>query len=645
MPVGLFRLVINGAIILLIPILFSFDLSANVLFYHVGSRKADKIIEKAQEAISKNQYLEAEYLVLRAIDVDSTNLKSYLLLSDISGELKKNDERIFALKKIISLDSLNFPIAYKLLASILFDRGDYEKAQDIYLHYSMFGIVRDSLLVYNKLKSCQFAISSLSKNRRAHIIHLDSTINTPLQEYWPAISTNDSLLYFTRLIENETHFSYERIFISERRDTAWSTALQMNISDDESVNIGTICLSADGNLLFFTVCGRNDGWGSCDIYYVIKNSDGWSKPINAGSKINSSFWEAQPSVSSDKRFLFFSSNRPGGMGGMDLWYSELSDSTKGVLSFKTPVNMGSEINSRENDFSPFIHADGVSLYFSSEGKFGMGGSDLFLSKLKDSVWSEAVNLGYPICTSFNDDGLVVSPSANVAVFSSNRVGSIDGSKDLYQLELPKEFLPEKVGYIKGFVYNSETRDRMTAQIELTQLESNSTKTIFSDQTNGYITTLVANKIYALNVNVEGFLFYSRHFNLKDTIGFRQAEQVDIFLKPIQSGESIVLSNIFFDFDSDRLKPESDAELDQLKDFLLKNSKVKIEISGHTDNIGNLEYNLKLSEKRARAIFNYLRLYFDQSRMIYKGYGSEQPIDTNESEFGRAKNRRSEIKIL
>jgi outer membrane protein OmpA-like peptidoglycan-associated protein len=241
--------------------------------------------------------------------------------------------------------------------------------------------------------------------------------------------------------------------------------------------------------------------------------------------------------------------------------------------------------------------------------------------------------------------LVVSPTSNIAVFSSNREGSFDGSKDLYQLQLPDEFLPVKVGYIQGLVYDSETGSKLQATIELTQLESNDSKTILSDRTDGFITTLVSNKTYALNVDKEGYLFYSRHFNLIGNVGFKQAEHVDIYLEPIHAGKKFVLSNIFFDFDSDKLKEESDAELIQLTDFLRKNSRLKVEISGHTDNVGSSEYNLKLSENRAKAIFDYLKQFIDVNRMIYKGYGSEIPVVSNDGEQGRAQNRRSEIKIL
>lgn len=646
MTIRLPNLIFSWVVILLFPGIFSFDLSENEnnIIRNISSKKSERILERAQQAIKSDKYFEAEELVLKAVYIDSTNIKAYLLLSDISDELKKKEQQKQALSKVISLDSINYPLASKLLADLCFNNGDYRDALVVYHRYSRYQLVKDSSLIRNKINSCNFALASLLQNSHVLITHLNSNVNTPLQEYWPAISTNDSLLYFTRLIENENRFPYERIFISEKNDSTWGKAFEMNISDNEDVNLGTMCMSSDGKLLFFTACGSNDGKGSCDIFYSRKQNNRWSKPINAGKNINSSFWEAQPSVSSDNRKLFFSSNRPG-VGGMDIWCSEIIDTTNGNLIFKTPINIGKAVNSVGNDFSPFIHADGSTLYFSSEGKYGMGGSDLFISKLTDTVWSEAINLGYPINTRFNEDGLVVSPTSNVAMFSSNREGAIDGSKDLYQLKLPTEYLPEKVGYIRGFVYDIETGLKLQATIEITQLESNELKRIVSDSSEGFITTLVSKKRYALNVEKEGYLFYSRNFDLTGNSEFYNSEHIDIYLEPIKKGKKFVLSNIFFDFDSDRLKEESNAELNQLTAFLKNNSRLKIEISGHTDNVGNDEYNLELSENRANAIFDYLKQFIDPNRMTYKGYGSELPVSSNDSEQGRSQNRRCEIEIV
>jgi outer membrane protein OmpA-like peptidoglycan-associated protein/tetratricopeptide (TPR) repeat protein len=631
--------------LLLILVIFSYDLYAKGIPGDIYRKKSEKILKNAQNAIKNNEYQEAENLIYRAIRIDSGNVNLFLLLSDISDELGKPDQKKQALTKILSLDSVNYPLANKLLAEYYFKYGDYSNALDYFLRYSHFKISRDSLLTDERINSCRFAIGSLFKNRDVKITHLDSNVNSLSQEYWPAISTDDSLLYFTRLIKDGRQFPYERIFVSKKDDSGWGTAFRMNFSDNEDVNIGSMCISSDGKLLFFTACGRNDGKGSCDIYYSQKVNNSWSLPLNAGAIINTPFWEAQPSISSDNRKLFFASNRTGGLGNMDIWCSEIIKKSDGNLFFNVPSNLGRCVNSPEDDFSPFIHADGSTLYFSSKGRCGMGGSDLFMSKLIDSLWIDAVNLGFPINTRYNEDGLVVSPTARVVIFSSNREGSVGGSKDLYQFKLPAEFLPEKVGYIKGFVYDVITGSKLKSSVELTQLETNDSRIIICDQNEGYIATLVANRTYALNVNLDGYLFYSKHFNLNDTVGFNQAETVNIYLEPIQSGKKFVLSNIFFDFDSDRLKEESNAELIQLTDFLLKNSKLRVEISGHTDNTGSSDYNFKLSENRAKAIFDYLKKLINEKRMIYKGYGSNLPVASNDNEQGRAQNRRCEIMIL
>jgi len=600
---------------------------------------------KAQDALAAGNFTNAEMLVNKSILIDSNNVTAYLLLSDISDELSNLGQQRKALEKVLLLDSINYPLAHKLLAELCFSQGDYNDALRNYQHYQSFKISSDSSFVTNRIQSSVFAVESISKNKKATIFSPGETINSSLQEYWPAIATNDSVLYFTRLISNDNSFVYERIFVSQRNVNGWDTPEQLSFSENENVNIGTMCISADGKLLFYTACGQKDGYGSCDIYYARKINDLWSKPVNAGSVVNTSAWEAQPSVSSDNRNLYFASGRLGGYGGMDIWRCDMAEMKNGSLFFSNPQNLGKSINTNGNDFSPFIHADGSTLYFSSEGKFGFGGSDMFISRLNDTVWSEAVNLGFPLNSRSNDDGLVVSPTAKIAFFSSNREKTVDRSKDLFQIELPEEFLPEKVGYITGKVYDIESGRCIEATIEITPIDKGVGKTVISDISNGYITTLNAGRLYGLHVDKDGYLFYSKHFNLKEVSTFSQAERLDIFLEPVKAGKKFVLPNVFFDFDSDVLKSESDDELQKLTDFLRNNQRLKIEISGHTDTIGSREYNLVLSENRAKAIYNYLIRFIDPLRLTYKGYGSEVPVSTNETEEGRALNRRSEIKIL
>jgi outer membrane protein OmpA-like peptidoglycan-associated protein/tetratricopeptide (TPR) repeat protein len=625
--------------------LIIFLLGFSCIALKAADQKNNKILIKAKDAISSGNFLNAELLVKKAVRIDSNNVMAYLLLSDISDELSKPEQQAFALEKVIRIDPVNFPLAYKLLAGLYFSKGAYSEALKYYKHYESFNLSSDSAFVNMRALSSAFAIESISKNSKVTILSPGENINSSLQEYWPVIATNDSVLYFTRLISNEKNFVYERIFMSQRNIDGWGQAEQLSFSDNENVNIGTMCISADGKLLFYTACGQKDGYGSCDIFYARKNNNSWSKPANAGPVVNTNNWEAQPSVSSDNRYLYFASSRLGGYGGMDIWQCKMKEMKNGSLFFSNPHNLGKSINTKENDFSPFIHADGSTLYFSSEGKSGFGGSDMFISRLGDTVWSEAVNLGFPLNSRLNDDGLVVSPTAKIAFFSSNREGTVERSKDLFHVELPEEFLPQKVGYITGRVYDIETGHCIEAIIEITTIDNGKGKTVTSDISSGYITTLNAGRQYALHVDKDGYLFYSRHFNLKEVSTFTQAERFDIFLEPVKPGKKFVLPNVFFDFDSDILKPESNDELQKLTDFLRNNQRLKVEISGHTDNVGSNVYNQELSEKRAKAILNYLITFIDPSRLTYKGYGPNVPVSTNDTEEGRALNRRSEVKIL
>ncbi|HQN92989.1 MAG TPA: OmpA family protein [Prolixibacteraceae bacterium] len=631
--------------IVLVPLVALIFMFSSCKTTKIEARKSISLVEKAKSAILSGDYLEAENLILKAIQSDTTAITPYLLLSDISEELKKTEQQKFALHKALSIDSLYYKAAYKLLGGLYFTEGNYKEALNFYLFYQPYAKAGDSSFVNNRINSARFSIQSIAENRQVLIDKPGEIINTSRQEYWPGISTNDSALYFTRLLTNDMNMPYERIFVAELGSDGWELPEELSISDDQATNIGTVCISADGKWLFFTACGLKNGFGSCDIYYARRKDNRWIEPRNAGAVINTSAWEAQPSVSSDNRFLYFASNRSGGQGGMDIWCCEMTEMKDGYFFFSKPQNLGRKVNTPANDFSPFIHADGKTLYYSSEGKYGFGGSDIYVSRYLDGGWSEAENLGYPINSRFNDDGLAVSPSAKTAFFASNREGSIGGSKDLFRLHLPEIFKPNVTGYIKGFVYDSESGERLEADIEITLIETGSTHKVTSSLTEGFITTVNAGEMYAMHVRKDGYLFYSRHFDLKQAAEFHQAEQFDINLEPVKQGGIFVLNNVFFDFNSDVLKPESEFELKKLTNFLRDNIGISIEISGHTDNTGSVDYNVNLSERRAKAIVNYLSAFIDPERLLYRGYGSSRPIADNETEAGRAKNRRCEIKIL
>lgn len=630
--------------IFILPFVFYLAQPINV-YSQKNNKKANKLFKDALENYYQRNYLDAYGLLIESIKKDSTNINSYLLLSDVSLELKNYNKRIEALENVIRLEPSKNPIAYKYLAITYLSQGVFDKALSTITIYKQKGSFADSLEVDMLITKCKKCIDLINNPLDVEIVHLDTSINTSKNEYWPAISVNDSIFYFTRLINDNPSMAFERILFSKKEEERWSVARELNLGSADLENEGSICFSANGEWLFFTACGRQDGYGSCDIYYSQKINGDWTKPRNAGSTLNTSFWEAQPSISADGSTLFFSSNRKGSIGKKDIWISKIRYSKDREIYFSPPVNIGNSINTIENDYSPFIHADNKTLYFASDGWIGLGGADLFFSKNVNESWELAINMGFPINSRFEDDGLVVTPTANLAIFSSNRLESYFNSKDLFQLNLPIEFLPQKMGYCKGFVINKITNNKINATIEFIDLKNGEKQLIKSTRFDGYTMLVKENSSYALNICEPGYMLYSQHFNNEYLADFSDAVQQDIFLTPITDSAKVNLNNIFFNFDSYTLTQESFVEIKQLIHFLQINKGIKVEIAGHTDNSGTDEYNLVLSEKRAKAIYDELVKEISPLRLTFKGYGASKPAFSNDTEEGKIKNRRSELIVI
>jgi Tol biopolymer transport system component len=238
---------------------------------------------------------------------------------------------------------------------------------------------------------------------------MGGNINTKDDEYWPSITADGLTLMFTRqprLAENKEVFEtvQEDFYISYYQNNLWQKAVNAGAPLNTNQNEGAQTLSSNGKYMFFTACNRPGGMGSCDIYFSAFNEGKWTEPFNIGPPENTKYWESQPSVSADGKLLIFSSNRPGGVGGKDLWLSKLNEQNL----WSIPVNLGTTINTVGDEMSPFIHFDGKTLYFSSDGRVGMGGFDLFMTTMKDdSTWTEPINLGYPINTYNDEMGLII----------------------------------------------------------------------------------------------------------------------------------------------------------------------------------------------------------------------------------------------
>ncbi|MCK9423164.1 MAG: OmpA family protein [Bacteroidales bacterium] len=616
------------------------------------NKKAIKLFYSAIERYQVKNTEEALSDLKKAITADPLFTEAFILQGDIYNDDRQFEKAIESYQTAINTNKPFSPALFSIIATIQLNLGRYTDAQFNFQRFLESGYIPENKKQQAEqgLKVCAFAINNIAHPVPFLPVNLGDSINSPYDDYVNILTADEELLYFTRKnpssakSEDKRQDYEEDFYVSHRIDSTWSEAIPLGPPVNTNGNEGALTISPDGNFLFFAACDRPDGYGSCDIYWAKRIGDHWTVPQNMGPRINSPQWDSQPSFSSDGKTLYFASKRPGGKGSSDIWNSQLQPDGQ----WSEPVNLGDSINTKAEEMAPFIHPDDQTLYFSSKGHLGMGGLDLFFSrKIGIGTWGQPVNMGFPINTQANEISIIVNAKGNMAYISSDLPGG-KGGQDIYKFPLYKEAQPVATSYLKGIVFDQETKKRMAARFELIDLETSQTVVeSVSDPLSGeFLLLLPSEKNYALNVSREGYLFFSENFSLRGTNSSIHPLLRNIPLKPIKIGESVVLKNIFFDTDKFVLKDESTGELRKLIDYLQKNPKLKIEISGHTDNQGTEEYNVVLSQNRAKSVYDFLiQNGIEESRLSYKGYGFTHPVDTNSTDQGRANNRRTEFKIL
>ncbi|MHC1775425.1 MAG: OmpA family protein [Lentimicrobium sp.] len=611
-----------------------------------SSGKAEKFHKKALMYYNASAYDEALQEVQKALKTDEGYIESWLLAGDIYALKGDNQEAIRSYTKAISIDHNFFPPAVYILANLQFGEKQYAGCISSYEWYLQYPEARqaEKNKCLKNLETARFRLEAMSNPTPVKPVNLGNAVNSAGYEFVNYISPDAERLYFTRrMTSGETRD--ENFFFSVREnDTTWRQAEELGTPVNSPGDEGALCISPDGQYLFYSACNRPDGYGSCDIYVSKREGERWGKPENLGPRVNSSFWETQPSFAPDGMTLYFVSNRPGGAGSSDIWISRLDDSG----NWSEPENPGASINTPESERGPFIHPDGRTLYFSSKGHTGMGEGDIFLSLLDEKgQWSQPLNIGYPLNTEADEVTFVVDNAGRYAYFSSTAEGGY-GLQDIYRVNLPQNIKPLPVTYMKGIVTDSITGRFLSASFKLTDIgNGKAVAHSVSDPVNGeFLICIPSGKKYALAVEKPGYLFYSVHFALEGEAGLREPYLQNVRLKPIREGETIVMRNIFFETDSSSLLPESETELNSLFELLSRNPGLRIEISGHTDNTGGDSYNQLLSEKRAGAVYYFLMgKGIAAQRLSYKGLGASLPLADNSTPEGRALNRRTEFKVL
>jgi outer membrane protein OmpA-like peptidoglycan-associated protein len=634
---------LNNKKLLLLPFVVFFLLGNCVLAQ--SNSKRQRHFDKALGFFTSENFPASEKEALKALETDSTFMNAWLLLADIYKNLNAVQREIEALEKAVGIST--HPLVRFRLAEVYFADGKYSQALGFYEKYIAATDVSENRKseVLRKIENCRFALHAIQNPIEYNPRRLSDNINSPENEYWPHISLDQEKLVFTRLVKSGA-VSQEDFYVSELVSGNWGMALpisELNTSQNE----GAQSLSADGKLLFFTACNRPDGFGSCDIYYSRFFEGKWTQAKNAGTSVNTSSWEAHPGFSSDNRYLYFSSDRWGGKGAKDIWRAEFN----GFDNFGNPKwgaveNLGDSINTQGNEISPFIHPNNINFYFVSDFLTGMGGDDLFSSVQKpDGTFSKAKNMGYPINTNKNELGLNISADGRTAYFSSER--EANKGLDIFSFELAPEIRPAPVTFVKTSVINAKTKQPVQGQVVLANLTDlgHSDRAELTDSNGELLLCLPQGANYAFSVSKDGFLFFSKSFQLTETRLAYEPSIITIPLEPVEIGAEMNLYNIYFETDSFALLPESEPELMQLVTFLKNNPALVVEIQGHTDNSGDELKNQELSEKRAQSVAEYLmEKGIPASRFTSKGYGETHPVAANDTPENRMLNRRTTIRI-
>ncbi|MGQ1947118.1 OmpA family protein [Geofilum sp. OHC36d9] len=627
------------------------------------NRSAIKLYEEARNYFGMGKNNEAYELLIKAIAKEPDFIEPYLVIADLFHQKGEYDKEIDFLRRSVAIDSTFFPLSFYNIGVAAYNLADYEEALTWFDRYKWrFANEHSMPRVNDWLRRTRFAMEAMSNRYNIDLYSAGDGVNDDLDAYWPSLTADEKYMVFTVLVPRDYQLFKEKelpksalyfqedFYISERGDSLWLPRKKLEGSINTPGNEGAQSLSADGNWLFFTACGRPDGRGSCDIYFSQKEGSVWSDPVNLGMPVNTPYWESQPTFSSDGRTIMFVSNRPGGVGGKDIWRATIQRFTDdGTPVFGDLRCLGKNINTEKDESSPFLHQDNQTLYFSSNGRAGMGASDIYLSRKKSTgEWDIPLHLGVPINTPGDEVGFVVNASGDKGYLASDGRESDSKNKRIYWLNLPEPLRPQPVTYVKGRVFDAETGATLPAEFELNDLKTgvNIVSSKSNQKSGDFLVCLPLGGRFAFRASHPGYLFYSGHFDIGRAHPLDQPYYLDIPLNPVHRGAMMTLENIFFELNSYSLRGESTSELEGLLEFLSTNPDVKIMIGGHTDNQGRADYNQRLSENRAKAVYQYLvDKGVDASRLKYMGFGMNQPVADNETEEGRAKNRRTEITVL
>lgn len=656
-------------------------------------KEALKSIDEGNKFFEQSQVLwkDAIPFYLKANDFNPNNA---MLNYKLGAAYLHSAEKGKALEYLEKASKLNPNVDPKLnffLGQAYHLNLDFDKAITSYSKYQSSVINNPDPWYLEDLKmrmqQCYSGKEIIKNPIRVFIDNLGDNINTKYNEYGAVISADESVIVYTARRPNSIggkidpmlNENFEDLYISYKQpDGSWGASQNLGDNVNSNDHDAVSAISADGQK-FIIYLGRENNGG--DLYESVLTGSEWSKPESLGKEVNTKdFHESSACYSPDGNTIYFVSNKPGGLGGHDIYITQKDEKGK----WGEAKNIGSTINTKYDEEGVYMHPDGKTLYFSSMGHTSMGGYDIFKTVLdaETNTWSTPENLGYPVNTADNDVFFVISASGKHGYYTSLSGKDSKGLRDLYMItflgpEKPmvlnnednllaeatapiKETViaPEvqvkeaQLTILKGVISDFLSKVPLDAEIEIVDNTANMTIATFksNSKTGRYLVSLPAGKNYGIAVKKDGYLFHSENFDIPNTAAFQEVEK-DIELKQLSVGSKIVLRNIFFDLDKATLRPESTAELARLTKLMNDVPTLKIELGGHTDSRGSDTYNQQLSEKRARAVVDYLTgKGISADRLKSAGYGETQLVNgcsngVNCTDEEHQMNRRTEFKVL
>ena len=611
------------------------------------NKKAIELYTEADNYRVRGQFKQAFDLLNQAIQKDKNFCEAYYRMALVHYGTKDLKKAIEWMNKGLALtsDPKKQKIFWYDLAEFHLQLGDYANAKKFATQFLAEEKINKQKIESATLwlKTSEFGLTGQKIAAEYQPKILSDTVNCFLMQYFPVLTADEQQLFFTRRNGKTVNDTEDLVVSTKDSRGRWSKPVSVSPNINTIENEGTCTVSADGRQLIFTSCRGRKGFGGCDLFMSTKQGDAWSEPVNLGPGINSSYWESQPALSADGRVLYFASERKGGRGGKDIYVSYKNEKGEWSRAEILPPL----INTPKDDLSPFIHANGRTLFFASNGRIGFGGYDIHVAELIDNTWTEPKNFGAPVNNFEDQFSLFISADGKTGYYSHERDRD-ENTGRIYEIKIPEaQQVAHRSNYVKGIVLDAENGNPIKARIELMDLKKNELVSIVaSDSLNGkYLMVLTHGSDYGLFVSAQGYLYKSFNFNYEQA-NLLQPITIDIELQRAKSGATVVLNNIFFDYNKFDLKAESVVELEKVLRFLSENQKIKIEVSGHTDNQGNEENNLLLSQKRAASVSAYLtEKGIAMNRIKTLGLGSKKPIVDNATEENRKVNRRIEFRIL